>query len=113
MKAYRGDDGKIRLFRPNHNMSRMVVTANRACLPTFDEQELLQLICKLVQVDQEWVPHSASSSLYIRPTLIGMKHALTWCAYNRHQKSPSPFWEFLLCQVAEQQNLYYFIKAKL
>ena len=76
MKAYRGDDGKIRLFRPNHNMSRMVVTAKRACLPTFDEQELLQLICKLVQVDQEWVPHSTSSSLYIRPTMIGIEPTL-------------------------------------
>ncbi len=26
---------------------------------------------RLVQVDQEWVPHSQSSSLYIRPTMIG------------------------------------------
>ena len=49
-----------------HNMTRMVITAQRACLPTFEENELLQCIRKLVQIDQEWVPHSASSSLYIR-----------------------------------------------
>jgi branched-subunit amino acid aminotransferase/4-amino-4-deoxychorismate lyase len=29
-----------------------------------------------VQIDQEWVPHHNSSSLYIRPTLIGTEPAL-------------------------------------
>jgi branched-chain amino acid aminotransferase len=33
MKAYRGVDNKIRLFRPEMNMERMRRTANRACLP--------------------------------------------------------------------------------
>ena len=35
-----------------------------------------KVICKLVQVDQEWVPHSTSSSLYIRPTMIGIEPTL-------------------------------------
>jgi len=33
MKAYRGDDGKIRLFRPMENMRRLNRSADRACLP--------------------------------------------------------------------------------
>ena len=66
MKAYRGDDEQIRLFRPMHNMTRMVITAKRACFPVFEEKELLQCIQKLIQIDQEWVPHSTTSSLYIR-----------------------------------------------
>ena len=66
MKAYRGDDEQIRLFRPMHNMARMVITAKRACFPVFEEKELLQCIQKLIQIDQEWVPHSTTSSLYIR-----------------------------------------------
>ena len=33
MKAYRGDDGKIRLFRPELNMRRMLSTAERSVLP--------------------------------------------------------------------------------
>ena len=33
MKAYRGDDNKIRLFRPMENMRRMNRSADRACLP--------------------------------------------------------------------------------
>ncbi|KAJ6650248.1 hypothetical protein lerEdw1_013473, partial [Lerista edwardsae] len=71
MKAYRGEDGKIRLFRPTLNMDRMLRSAVRATLPKFDKEELLECIRKLVEVEKEWVPYSTSASLYIRPTLIG------------------------------------------
>ena len=50
MKAYRGVDGKIRLFRPMHNMARMNLTASRACLPAFDGHEFLECIRKYVMV---------------------------------------------------------------
>ena len=76
MKAYRGTDDSIRLFRPMHNMTRMLVSAKRACLPAFDPNELAECIRKLVQLDQEWGPHCESSSLYIRPTFIGTDPAL-------------------------------------
>jgi branched-chain amino acid aminotransferase len=33
MKAYRGNDGTIRLFRPDLNMKRMLSTAERSVLP--------------------------------------------------------------------------------
>ncbi|EMP25020.1 Branched-chain-amino-acid aminotransferase, cytosolic, partial [Chelonia mydas] len=76
MKAYRGVDGKIRLFRPTLNMDRMLRSAARATLPSFDKEELLECIRKLVEVEKEWVPHSTSASLYIRPTLIGTEPSL-------------------------------------
>lgn len=72
MKAYRGVDGKVRLFRPDMNMARMNRSALRAGLPTFDIDEMTRCICRLVQIDQEWVPHSETASLYIRPTFIGI-----------------------------------------
>jgi len=76
MKAYRGADDKIRMFRPMHNMARMNLTASRACLPTFDGHEVLECIRKLVVVDMDWVPHCTSSSLYVRPTMIGTEPTL-------------------------------------
>lgn len=76
LKAYRGADGKIRLFRPDLNMKRMLSSAERSVLPTFDANELLECIKKLVQVDADWVPRSTSSTLYIRPTLIGTEPTL-------------------------------------
>lgn len=72
MKAYRGIDGKIRVFRPDLNMQRMNLSAHRSGLPTFDGFELIKIINRLISIDQEWVPHSEASSLYIRPTLIGI-----------------------------------------
>nr|CAG4651781.1 EOG090X051P [Triops cancriformis] len=76
MKAYRGVDGKIRLFRPDCNMERLLKTAERSCLPTFNAEEMIKCLKRLVQIEQEWVPHSESSSLYIRPTLIGTEPTL-------------------------------------
>jgi len=46
MKAYRGLDGRVRLFRPSLNMDRMNMTAERSCLPEFDSQQLLECIRK-------------------------------------------------------------------
>lgn len=72
MKAYRGVDGRIRIFRPNMNMNRMNLSAKRSGLPTFDGDEFIKCMQRLVSIDQEWVPHTEQASLYIRPTLIGI-----------------------------------------
>ncbi|KAM9746555.1 branched-chain-amino-acid aminotransferase, cytosolic-like isoform 3-T3 [Menidia menidia] len=76
MKAFRGEDNHIRLFRPMLNMERMHRSADRSCLPLFEKEELLKCIKKLVEIDQEWVPHSQEASLYIRPTFIGTEPSL-------------------------------------
>lgn len=76
MKAYRGVDGKIRLFRPDMNMKRMNLSARRCGLPTFDGLEYVRCMSRLITIDQEWVPHTESASLYIRPTLIGIEPTL-------------------------------------
>lgn len=76
MKAYRGNDGKIRIFRPELNMARMNLSASRSCLPQFDAEEMIKCICRLISIDQEWVPHSEAASLYIRPTLVGTEPSL-------------------------------------
>ncbi|XP_061703008.1 branched-chain-amino-acid aminotransferase, mitochondrial isoform X2 [Syngnathoides biaculeatus] len=76
MKAFRGVDDRVRLFRPMLNMERMHRSAARSCLPTFDKGELLECIKKLVELDKEWVPYSQDASLYIRPTFIGTEPSL-------------------------------------
>lgn len=71
MKAYRDPQGNIRTFRPNKNMDRMNLSADRVALPTFDNEELLKLIDQFLLVDQSFVPEGAGYSLYLRPTMIG------------------------------------------
>ncbi|WRT68092.1 branched-chain amino acid aminotransferase [Kwoniella shivajii] len=76
MKAYRQEDGTVRLFRPDMNMARMNRSAARIALPNFDGEALTELIKKLVVLDSEWIPKEKGYSLYIRPTLIGTQNAL-------------------------------------
>ncbi|KAM9756136.1 branched-chain-amino-acid aminotransferase, mitochondrial isoform 2-T2 [Dama dama] len=76
MKAFKGGDQRVRLFRPWLNMERMLRSALRLCLPSFDKIELLECIRRLVEVDQDWVPGSTGTSLYVRPVLIGNEPSL-------------------------------------
>ncbi|OQR77698.1 branched-chain-amino-acid aminotransferase, partial [Tropilaelaps mercedesae] len=76
MKAYRGTDGRIRLFRPELNIQRLLNSAERLGLPTFDAQEFLRCLMRLVDVDRDWVPRTPMSSLYIRPTFFGVEPTL-------------------------------------
>ncbi|XP_078484488.1 branched-chain-amino-acid aminotransferase, cytosolic [Ciona intestinalis] len=76
MKAYRTVDNRIAMFRPMENMNRMNRTAKRACLPEFDKEELVKCLAELVRVEHEWVPHSTTASLYMRPTMIGTEPSL-------------------------------------
>ena len=78
MKFYRGYDGRLRLFRPDRNASRMLNSATRIALPAFDPKELLKLIVKLVSVDgAKWLPKTRSGTyLYLRPTMIATGAAL-------------------------------------
>lgn len=76
MKAYKDVNGKVRLFRPDMNMKRMNTSAARIALPTFEGEQLIELIKKLVALDNGWIPSEPGHSLYIRPTLIGTEAAL-------------------------------------
>ena len=41
MKVYRGYDGKLRLFRPDMNAARLVMSSTTVALPTFNPDELV------------------------------------------------------------------------
>ena len=70
MKAFRAADGTVNLFRPAHHCERMARGAPRLCIPPVDPKLMQAWLTQLVKVDSEWVPTSAGTSLYIRPTLI-------------------------------------------
>lgn len=76
LKAYRTDDGSIQLFRPLENIKRLNTSAERMCLPVIDEDMALEILTAFVKHEQEWVPHSFGSSLYIRPYMFGNDETL-------------------------------------
>jgi branched-chain amino acid aminotransferase len=76
LKAYRGKDGSIYLFRPTENIKRMNTSAERMCMPQMDEDLFFEAIKKLVILERDWVPRGEGTSLYIRPTMIATEAAL-------------------------------------
>lgn len=73
LKAYRNQQGSINLFRPFDNFSRFNISAARLDLPEIDENIVMQAVETLLELDHEWTPKSHGTSLYIRPTMIGVE----------------------------------------
>jgi branched-chain amino acid aminotransferase len=71
LKAFKGVDGKVRLFRPEMNHKRMQASADRLCMRFLDYDVYLEGLKQLVRIDIDWVPSRPGTALYLRPTLIG------------------------------------------
>jgi branched-chain amino acid aminotransferase len=70
LKAYRGKDGGIYLFRPRENLKRLNRSSVRLCMPQVDVDQVMDGLKELVLLDRDWVPGSPGTSLYIRPTML-------------------------------------------
>ena len=70
MKAYRGKDDTIYLFRPDMNAKRANQSNARLCIPEIPEDMFVEAVKAVVDVDRDWVPSDPGTSLYIRPFVI-------------------------------------------
>jgi branched-chain amino acid aminotransferase len=88
-KAFRGEDGQARIFRPERNASRLHDSCQRLCIPIMPLAELteimLQATRELIEVDHAWMPSLWGQSLYIRPLVIGTEATLEVRAANRYR----------------------------
>jgi len=76
LKAYRDTNGRVTIFRPDMNMKRMINSAQRVALPTFNGDALIELIKQLIRLEKDWIPDKPGYSLYLRPTFIGSQPAI-------------------------------------
>lgn len=100
LKAYKNEAGEISLFRPEANLRRMNISADRLCMPAFPEEAFLEGLKELLRIDAEWIPSTPGSSLYIRPfmfatgSFLGVKpadeyiFAIITCPVNAYYSSP-------------------------
>lgn len=70
LKAYRSDDGRVLLFRPDMNAKRAINTNRRLCIPEIPVEDFVDAVKALVKVDEAWIPTNPGTSLYIRPFII-------------------------------------------
>lgn len=72
MKAFRGKDGKIRLFRIDENAKRMARSCEGIMMPPIPQQLFIEAVKKVVKANIDYVPpYESGASLYIRPLVIG------------------------------------------
>lgn len=73
LKAYRGKDGKIRVFRFDENCKRMNNTADGILMPQIPLELFKEVVFKAVKLNERFVPpYGYGATLYIRPLLCGV-----------------------------------------
>ncbi len=72
LKAYRGEDGKIRVFRMEMNARRLMNSAYRTCMAPVPEALFCKAVERVVKANIDYVPpYGTGATLYIRPLLFG------------------------------------------
>lgn len=73
LKAFRGRDGKIRVFRMRENAERIRESAKGLMMEPLPVELFEEMVKKVVALNARWVPpYESGASLYIRPIEIGM-----------------------------------------
>lgn len=76
LKAYRGKDDQLFLFRPKDNFERMNRSAARMCMPRIPADKMVSVLKAMVYLEKEWIPRAEGATLYIRPTMIAVEPML-------------------------------------
>ncbi|NDW18382.1 branched-chain amino acid aminotransferase [Dysgonomonas sp. 216] len=72
LKAFRGKDGKIRIFRMRENALRMISSCEGILMEKLPIEIFEESVIKAVKMNERFIPpYESGSSLYIRPLLIG------------------------------------------
>jgi branched-chain amino acid aminotransferase len=72
LKAYRGKDGKVRLFRWDENCKRLQSSAEGIIMEKVDDDLFYKMLIKVIELNKDYIPpYGTGASLYIRPLLIG------------------------------------------
>ncbi|MBQ7878568.1 MAG: branched-chain amino acid aminotransferase [Bacteroidaceae bacterium] len=72
LKAFRGKDGKVRIFRLEANAERLQNTCDGILMPKVSTELFREMVTKVVTLNKEFIPpYESGASLYIRPLLIG------------------------------------------
>ena len=73
LKAFRGKDGRIRLFRPEENAKRLQRSAKYLGIEAPSVEMFVEMCKRAVLENLDYLPpyEEAGASLYLRPTLIG------------------------------------------
>ncbi len=80
LKAFRGKDGKIRVFRLEENAKRLQSSCDGILMAKFPIDKFTEAVHKAVKLNERFIPpYESGSSLYIRPFIIGTSAQVGVC----------------------------------
>lgn len=85
MKAYKDDDGKTFLFRPQQNFERINTSSARMAIPEFPQEYFFDGLETLLKLDNDWIKPGVGSSLYLRPFVIATEPAISASPANEYR----------------------------
>ena len=97
MKAYKDDNDKIFLFRPQQNFERINKSSARLAMPEFPKDYFFEGLETLLKLDKDWIKPGVGNSLYLRPFVIATEAAI----------SASPASEYRFMIICSPAKSYY------
>ena len=72
LKAYRGKDGRVRMFRAKDNAERLQQTARGILMEEVPTDLFIEMCETVIRLNEKWIPpYETGATLYLRPLLIG------------------------------------------
>lgn len=94
MKAFKDEEDRIWLFRPDENFRRINKSGVRLAIPEFPEKYFFSGLEELLRLDRDWIKPGFGNSLYIRPFVIATEECVS--------ASPSTKYKFMIiCSPAQ------------
>lgn len=88
MKAYKDENDKIWLFRPEDNFNRINKSSKRLAIPEFPKDIFFEALETMLLLDKDWIKPGIGNSLYIRPFVIATQAGVS--------ASPSDEYKFII-----------------
>lgn len=77
VKAFRGKDGKVRIFRLEENARRAHQSAEGILMEPVPEELFIKMCKMVVKLNERWIPpYGSGASLYVRPLEIGISPSI-------------------------------------
>jgi len=76
MKAFRMNDGKLNIFRPEKHFDRINISLERMKMAELPRELFMNAITQVVQADKDWFEKDEDHALYIRPLVIASEEKL-------------------------------------
>lgn len=86
LKAYTTADGRVVIFRPDLNASRLVDSAKRLEIPPYPADKFIEAVKAVVNANKDYVPpYGTGATLYLRPYIFGTNPVIGVKPANEYQ----------------------------